>query len=84
MPTYKFQCSKCEKEEKLICSMSAYDERKEEMKCSDCDNHPMDRQFTAAGTVNDSKHNDPNSPWYWKKGKTIPQIANIMEGSSEW
>ena len=81
MPTYRFSCKSCEKEKTTTCSWKDYDSKKAEMLCCDTE---MNREFSATPTKNDSKHNDPNSPWYWKKGKTIPQQADVLTSGTDW
>jgi putative FmdB family regulatory protein len=82
MPTYDFAC-KCGHEDKLICSMKEYDSQKEKVICEKC-GEKMERQYNSIKPVNIGKYEDPNSAFYWKKGKTLPQQADMISNPTKW
>ena len=86
MPEYTFKCRKCAEITSLFCSISAYDEKKEKIKCSSCKSKRMDRDFEAdniGGFVSISL-SDCKTIGHYADKQTSRYTKTQLEDMKEW
>lgn len=86
MSFYSFKCDNCGVESEYLWSYSKFDEN-----TKNCDGNTFHVDICECGGFKrnvigniglgpDIYKNDPNSNQFWKKGKTISQIADVLNG----
>lgn len=78
MPVYTYYCKKCNKYDDVIKSFS---ESSDPCYCEEC-KEEMNRDYSKVGIIADQGKNDPNSPMYWKRGKTNKQVSDVIAEES--
>ena len=78
MPVYTYQCPKCKHSEDVI---KPFSEATKTENC-ECCGEEMNRDYSKVSIIADQGKNDPNSPMYWKKGKTNQQVSDVIAEES--
>lgn len=74
MPFYTYKCNKCDN--KVTKKLSVNEDKPHE--CDKCDGS-LYRDYSSISCDTNVERRDPNHNNYWKNGKTVDQIANVLE-----
>ena len=78
MPFYTYNCTECNKTYTL--KLSVNDTKPEN--CEDC-NGELARDYSSIVCDSSVERRDPNHTNYWKKGKSVSDIADVLENKND-
>ena len=74
MAEYTFKCTKCRNRYTLSMGMN----EPKPKSCEECEG-ALVRDYSCINFDSTAEMRDPNSPRFWKNGKTTEQLADVIE-----